>query len=164
MSRLDEQLSERFYRWERRGRGWQVFNEAVEPEPPFRPFTGHHLPVAPNLDDGCRPTVLSSFVQKLSQKLSSRPPPIPELPEPEDEPDPQLLFRDSLVELQTSLPANLNIPKEVFEQFLSNLADSDDVGHLFQFISDTIPGLSDSCRSEATLGGSLNGVSDRSQG
>jgi uncharacterized repeat protein (TIGR03803 family) len=30
-------------------------------------------------------------------------------------------------------------------------ADSDESGHLFQSISDTIPGLSDSCRSEATL-------------
>ncbi len=33
-------------------------------------------------------------------------------------------------------------------------ADSDESGHLFQSISDTIPGLSDSCRSEATLCGS----------
>jgi hypothetical protein len=32
-----------------------------------------------------------------------------------------------------------------------NGADSDESGHLFQSISDTIPGLSDSCRSEATL-------------
>jgi hypothetical protein len=31
------------------------------------------------------------------------------------------------------------------------LADSDESGHLFQSISDTIPILSDSCRSEATL-------------
>jgi hypothetical protein len=29
-------------------------------------------------------------------------------------------------------------------------ADSDDIGHLFQSISDTVPVLSDSCRSEAT--------------
>jgi hypothetical protein len=33
----------------------------------------------------------------------------------------------------------------------ANYADSDESGHLFQSISDTIPGLSDSCRSEATL-------------
>jgi len=31
------------------------------------------------------------------------------------------------------------------------IADSDESGHLFQSISDTIPILSDSCRSEATL-------------
>jgi hypothetical protein len=31
-------------------------------------------------------------------------------------------------------------------------ADSDEIGHLFQEYSDTLPGYSDSCRSEATLG------------
>jgi hypothetical protein len=30
-------------------------------------------------------------------------------------------------------------------------ADSDQFGHLFQSISDSVPGYSDSCRSEATL-------------
>ena len=50
--------------------------------------------------------------------------------------------------------------RKSFEGF----AHSDPVGHLFQFLSDSVPGLSDSCRSEATRGGSLNGVSDRSQG
>src|SRR3974390_2542481 len=34
---------------------------------------------------------------------------------------------------------------------LPKAADSDESGHLFQSISDTIPILSDSCRSEATL-------------
>jgi len=42
-------------------------------------------------------------------------------------------------------------------------ADSDESGHLFQSMSDTIPILSDSCRSEATLGVIYKGVSDRSQ-
>ena len=42
-------------------------------------------------------------------------------------------------------------------------ADSDESGHLFQSMSDTIPILSDSCRSEATLGVTYKGVSDRSQ-
>ena len=31
------------------------------------------------------------------------------------------------------------------------VADSDQFGHLFQSISDSVPGYSDSCRSEATL-------------
>jgi hypothetical protein len=42
-------------------------------------------------------------------------------------------------------------------------ADSDESGQLFQSMSDTIPILSDSCRSEATLGVTYKGVSDRSQ-
>ncbi|HLZ17304.1 MAG TPA: hypothetical protein VKQ08_09695, partial [Cyclobacteriaceae bacterium] len=71
MSRLEEQLSEQFHRWERRGRGWQVFDEPVSPEPPFRPFEGHYLPASPPVDDGARPTFLSSLVKRLSGKLST---------------------------------------------------------------------------------------------
>jgi len=34
-----EILTERFYDWELRGRGWQVWNYAVDIEPPFRPVS-----------------------------------------------------------------------------------------------------------------------------
>ena len=122
MSLIEEKLTAQFHQWEQRGRGWQVFPEPVYPEPPFRPFFGHYLPAAPIIDDGHRPTVLSSFIQKLSRKLSTEPPPQPVKPEPEEEPEPQPLSRDSLVELETSLPAKLDIGKEAFEQFLRNLA------------------------------------------
>ena len=50
MSRLDEQLTEQFRQWELRGRGWQVFTEPVEPEPPFVPFHGHFLPATRPVD------------------------------------------------------------------------------------------------------------------
>src|ERR1035437_4989615 len=122
MSRLDEQLTEQFHRWELRGRGWQVFPEPVEPEPPFVPFTGHFLPATRPVDDGARPTFLSSLVQRLSQKLSTEKPPEPVEPEPEEEPEPTTLTRESLVELQASLPDKLDISKEAFEQFLLNLS------------------------------------------
>src|SRR5690349_95544 len=122
MPSLDEQLTEQFYAWEKRGRGWQVFDEPVNPEPPFRPFDGHYLPDAPLVDDARRPTVLSSFIQRLSGKLSTEPPAPPRIEKVEEETEPQPLIRDALVELQTSLPANLNIAKEAFEQLLSNLS------------------------------------------
>ena len=122
MSRLDEQLSEQFHRWERRGRGWQVFDEPVSPEPPFRPFAGHYLPATPLLDDGVKPTFLSSLVKGLSQKLSTAPPSAPVEQEPDEEPEPTPLIRKSLVELQASLPDKLDISKEAFEQFLLNLS------------------------------------------
>ena len=122
MSRLDEQLTEQFYAWEKRGRGWQVFDEPVSPEPPFRPFDGHYLPDTPPVDDGRRPTALSSFIQRLSGKLSTEPPVPPRIADVEEEPEPQPLIRDVLVELQTSLPANLNISKDAFEQLLANLS------------------------------------------
>jgi hypothetical protein len=55
--------------------------------------------------------------------LTSPPPkPPPVLPEPEKEPEPDPLSRESLVELQASLPDKLDISKEAFEQFLLNLS------------------------------------------
>ena len=114
MATIHDQLTEQFYRWEQRGRGWQVFDEPVHPEPLFVPFDGHYLPDTPVVDDGRRPTFLSSLFRK---KESS-----PVIPEPEEEPEPRILIRDSLVELHTSLPAKLDINKEAFEQFLLNLS------------------------------------------
>ena len=64
---------------------------------------------------------MSSMVEKLARKLSTEPPPPPIIPEVEEEPEPQVLFRDPLIELQTSLPAKLDISKDAFEQFLRNL-------------------------------------------
>jgi len=113
MASVHEQLSEQFFKWESRGRGWQVFAEPVYPEPPFQPFIGHFLPEAPAIDDGRRATFLSSLFRK---------PEAPVIAKVEEEPEPNILIRDQLIELQTSLPADLNIPKEAFDQFLSNLS------------------------------------------
>src|ERR1017187_8004253 len=98
MASVHEQLTEQFRRWEMRGRGWKVFSEPVYPEPPFVPFRGHYLSETPIVDDGHRPTLLSSLVQNLSRKLNTQSPPLPVEPEPEEEPEPQVLIRDSLVE------------------------------------------------------------------
>ena len=122
MPSVHEQLTAQFHQWEQRGRGWQVYSDPVYPEPPFRPFPGHFLPSAPPVDDGHRPTVLSSLIRSLSRKLSSQPPPVPAVPETEDEREPDVLIRDATVELQVSLPAKLDISREAFEQFLLNLS------------------------------------------
>jgi len=122
MARIDEQLTEQFHQWEMRGRGWQVFDEPVSIEPPFRPFHGHYLPDAPAIDDGRRPTFLSSLVQKLSGKLSTAPQPASVESEMEEEPEPQLLVREKLIEFQASLPDKLDIHKGAFEQFLLSLS------------------------------------------
>ncbi len=119
MPTAHEQFSEQFRRWELRGRGWQVFGEPVSPEPPFIPFRGHYLSPEPIVDDGRRPTLLSSLFRKLT---APRPEPPPDVPEPEDEPEPTPLARESLIELQASLPDKLDIPKDAFEQFLLNLS------------------------------------------
>ncbi len=122
MSRLDEQLTEQFRQWELRGRGWQVFDEPVAPEPPFRPFHGHYLPEAPPVNDGHKPTFFNSMIEKMSGKLSTAPSPAAVEPEQEEEPEPTSLIRESLVEFQASLPDKLDISKDAFEQFLLNLS------------------------------------------
>ena len=119
MASVHLQLSEQFYKWEVRGRGWQVFSEPVSPEPPFQAFTGHYIPDTPAIEDGRRPTLLSSWFRKISQPQSQLP---PDISEGEAEPEARLLIRDSLIELQTSLPGDLNISREAFQQFLLNLS------------------------------------------
>lgn len=65
---LAQRLTERFYAWEVRGRGWQLFDGPVEPEPPFHPFFGHYAP-APNVaDDGLRPTLLQKIGRLIAGK------------------------------------------------------------------------------------------------
>src|ERR1035441_5368279 len=122
MPSVHEQLTEQFRQWELRGRGWQVFPEPVSPEPPFVPFYGHYLPDTPVVDDGRKPTLLSSFVRKLSQTISTERADPPVIAESEEEPEPMPLTRGPLTELQTSLPAKLDIGAEAVAQFLRNLA------------------------------------------
>jgi hypothetical protein len=123
MSSVDERLTDQFYRWERRGRGWQVFDEPVSPEPPFRPFRGHFLAAQGNLDDGRKPTALNTFVQRLGRRLAGTPSSVASLPpEADEEPGPECLVRAAGIELQTLLPAKLDIRREEFELFLLSLA------------------------------------------
>jgi hypothetical protein len=121
MSRLDEQLTKQFRQWELRGRGWQVFDEPVSPEPPFVPFHGHYLPSTSCLDDTAKPTFFSSLLERVSNTLSTVAPAAIE-PEPDEEPEPISLVRDSLVELQAALPADLDIARDSFDQLFRNLA------------------------------------------
>lgn len=122
MSKVEDQISEQFHRWELRGRGWQLYDEPVHPDPPFVPFDGHYLPPEPIPDDGRRATFLSSLVQRLSSGLSTNKPTPPVIPEPEEEPEPIPLVRDTLVEFVASLPDKLDVGRDSFEQFLLNLS------------------------------------------
>ncbi len=123
MSQIEEKLTDQFYEWEIRGRGWQVWDVPISPEPPFRPFYGHYVSLENIPDDGRRPTLLSSLVSKLSRSLAGEEAP-PEIPqEEEDDPEPELLLRSNLVELQASLPATLNVSREAIEQLLFSLAN-----------------------------------------
>jgi hypothetical protein len=100
-----------------RGRGWKVFEHPVSLEPPFVPFAPKPMTATPAVDDGSRPSLLGS----LFRKIIPPPKPVPTSVEPDEEPEPTLFTRNSIVELPMALPADLDVESEQFEEFLSNL-------------------------------------------
>jgi len=118
-----ELLTEQFYRWERRGRGWQVWDFPVTLEPPFVPFRFHWLPPPrAELDDGRKPTLLSRLTDRIIGALStpeSSPGytdlPILDLEEAQPDEDEG---GGALTELRLALPQGADVAVEAAEQFL----------------------------------------------
>jgi hypothetical protein len=119
MSRIDDQLTEQFYRWELRGRGWQIFEQPVGLEPPFLPFAGQFLPPQKRSDEGRRHTRLSGFMERLRQ--TAAPPPPAEATEADTEPEPEWRGPEELEELQMSLPLSRSVPTPQVESFLRHV-------------------------------------------
>lgn len=119
MPTVHELASEQFYRFELSGRGWRVWPEPVQPEPPFRLFLGYTVPSTPSVDDGRKPTALSSLFGKLRDRIA--PPPSEPAPREEPEAEPEPLTRSDLVELQTLLPRDFAPKREAFADFLAHL-------------------------------------------
>ena len=69
---LSDELTQRFYQWEERGRGWHAFEFQVDLEPGFHPFFGHFAPPAEAIDDGKRHTIFSSIGALFSKKKATR--------------------------------------------------------------------------------------------
>src|ERR1043165_8666679 len=122
--RMSQRLTAEFYRWEIRGRGWQLWDAPVELEPPFRPFFCHAPPARPVIDDGLKPTFLGTLARKLIGGASD----VPVEPalhndslEPDIfEPGPEWFADDSkLIEIQVVLPPGLRIDSEAAMQFLA---------------------------------------------
>lgn len=114
-------LTEQFYRWEVRGRGWMVWDEPVDLEPPFRPFEGHYLPRVVQ-DDGVLETGLSRFAKEFLGRFGAAPETASAPSDEIDEPSPEYVEElAELVELQVSLPREYKAEHEVFEQCLLNL-------------------------------------------
>ncbi len=109
---LAERLTEQFYAWELRGRGWQEFADPVVLEPPFRPFPGYFLP--PIKDDGHRPGLLGRLLAPRRPE-----PAIPEIEEPEPE---TFESAEALVEWAVSLPSDAVVKAESAERFLLALS------------------------------------------
>ena len=114
----EQKLAEQFYAWERRGRGWQVFDEPVALEPPFRVFDGHFLPPQKQIDDGCKQTLVSGFLARFGKGTEqSEPEQTPE----EEEPAPEYRDPRQLVELQMSLPLSRSVPTPQVESFIRHV-------------------------------------------
>ncbi len=131
-----EALTRQFYAWERRGRGWQVWDAPVALEPPFRPFYGHYLPAAavPGRDDGRKHTSLSAFFERLKP-----PAPAPQQLAEEEESEPDYVNDDGpVVEIQTALPSDIKTSKDAAGQFLVSL------GHVSRPASFEIVGTAES--------------------
>jgi len=118
---LSEQLTADFYRWEAKCRGWQVWEAPVELEPPFEPFFRRPIRV-PTLDDGRKPTRLSSLVERLRSRLfgvGTQEPSAPCTTEEEWEPLPQADEAEpELHEFGISLLPDQSVTTDIAEQLL----------------------------------------------
>jgi type IV secretion system coupling TraD/TrwB family protein len=118
-----ELLTDQFYRWEKRGRGWQTWDFAVGLEPPFAPFRFHFVPPRPaGFDDARRPTLLSRFTDRIVGLLGSGVShqaleglPVLDLDDAEPDADES---DGGLAEIRLSLAQDLEVSPEEVEQFL----------------------------------------------
>ncbi|HTG36519.1 MAG TPA: type IV secretion system DNA-binding domain-containing protein [Thermoanaerobaculia bacterium] len=113
MATLQETITEQFYAWEIRGRGWSAWPYAVELEPPFRPFYGFVLPRS--RDDGRRPTLLSRLADGLFGRSE---PPEETISLPEEEDPAPWRSGEPLVELLLAVPPGMSIGQSAAERLL----------------------------------------------
>lgn len=143
---LSEQLTRNFYSWEKRGRGWQVFDYPVELEPPYEPFFHYALPW-PGFDDGRVPGFTSKIADRIRAWFSRANREAKDMPDtggtifPEDllgEASPYPFSGGSELScLRITMPPEKVIIWEQAEQFLLSL------GQCVQPLSFEIIGLSD---------------------
>ncbi len=115
-----EFLTEEFYAWERRGRGWLTWPEPVELEPPFRPcFIPRPAPAPGSLDDGRKSTFLSKFTDRIIGASNNSSGEDEDVAQLTDEPEAELWYgHEELSELLVAVPPDLDIARESAEQFL----------------------------------------------
>src|SRR5438445_367658 len=125
MERLSESLTQNFYRWETRGRGWRVWNTPVELEPPFEPFHFYFPQVRPPFDDGRKHTMLSGLIESVRKGFT------PSASEQEGHYEPDVRsyitpvpFADDspICEFSVALPFDEKVTTDQMEQFLLALS------------------------------------------
>lgn len=119
-----EHLTAAFYEWERRGRGWYVWDNPVELEPPFSRFVAAREQHPPR-DDLRHETIRSSIARQVRDVLgfpSAERENTWEEDQVEDERPPLLSFPKQLpVELQLSIPFTERTMREAAERLLLSL-------------------------------------------
>src|SRR5260370_26923038 len=107
-------LTEQFYNWEKRGRGWEVSDYPVVLEPPFRPFLGHYLVNQPVADIGRRPGFLGAVIEALrGQRPEEADDAAEVLDEKSEEPDKEpFLYGYPLGEMEIGVPPDLQVTLE----------------------------------------------------
>lgn len=121
MLSVDERLTEQFLAWEIRGRGWQLWDSPVHPEPPFRPFLGHFLPQEAIIDDGRRPTVLGGLTERLWRAVAGVNGRVTEPPE-EEEPQAEAFMRSAVKSIEVRLPFGVSLSHEEWAYFFASLS------------------------------------------
>jgi hypothetical protein len=105
-------LTNQFYQWEQRGRGWHLSAETVSLEPVFEPFWGHFLE-GEIIDDGRQPHWLDSFLGRTKPNGKSI--------EPAQAPDIAFPYDDSdtpLTVFALTIPRAFKASSERMEQVL----------------------------------------------
>lgn len=100
-----EAITAHFYWWELRGRGWDVWDEPIDLEPPFIPFLGHAplFETKKRIDDGWRLPIIGHLVEafkELRDYFETEEYRIPE------QPLPYIREYETFVEYSVRLPRN----------------------------------------------------------
>lgn len=109
-----EELTAQFYKWEKRGRGWNLWPEPVELEPPFAPFRPR-LSARVHVDDARVPSILEYLnpFRWRGRRTDNT---------DEFEPDPYVFNGNCpLIALSLSVPPETRVSCDVAEQFLTSL-------------------------------------------
>jgi len=120
-----EHVTNQFYDWEKRGRGWQTWPDPVVLEPPFKPFLFHTPHSRPVVDDGQTPHLLVRAFESVAAwfgQRNSAPLPTEPIPEWEVEPDPMPFEEGPVTAIQVGVPVDLKVVKDSAEQLLLNLS------------------------------------------
>lgn len=116
---IDERVTRQFRAWARTGQGLSTWEHWVSPEPPFRPFRGYSITETAPVDDGVRPTFLSS----LARSIFGSAPRSVELPViSEDSPIPERFVRGESSDVEVLLSGKDAPRIERFAHFLSILS------------------------------------------